>query len=260
MGLEAPAHGTPLSVGEVSDPQPRLPRLRRTSSAIEELEHRLGYDFAEKLLLETALTHLSAVRTDRVRTLSNQRLEFLGDRVLGLVVSSMLFRAFPQEEEGDLSRRLADLVRRETCTAVADEWQLGPHIRLGGGEAQSGGRKKVAILADACEAVIGAVFLDGGFDAAAGVIERAWTPRMLSPRRPLRDAKTRLQEWAQGQGISAPLYRLVSRSGPDHAPEFVVAADVTGLEPATGEGSSKRIAEQNAAAAFLAREGIDDEG
>jgi ribonuclease-3 len=230
--------------------------VTRTDTALTGLESTLDYRFGDQALLERALTHLSAVKPADARHLSNQRLEFLGDRVLGLAVTAMLYRAFPFAEEGELSRRLAELVRRETCAAVAHDWALGPRLMLGPGEAQSGGRGKDAILADACEAVIGAVFLDGGFEAAAAMVERFWRPRMLAPNRPLRDAKTRLQEWAQGQGLPTPVYRETARSGPDHAPVFVIAAEVDGLAPQEGRGASKRLGEQDAARNFLAREGI----
>ena len=225
-----------------------------------DLEAVLGVAFKDRTLLERALTHVSAARSGEARLDSYQRLEFLGDRVLGLAVAGMLYRAFPDAEEGELSQRLADLVRRETCAEVAIEWTLGAFLRLGPGEAQSGGRKKAAILADICEATIGAVYLDGGFDAARDLVERTWKPRMLNPVRPLRDAKTALQEWAQAQGLPAPLYREIARSGPDHAPDFTIAAEVETLQPASGSGSSKRLAEQAAAVSFLKREGVWSEG
>jgi ribonuclease-3 len=223
---------------------------------LAELERTLGVGFLDRGLLEQALTHVSAAKGARIRLDSYQRLEFLGDRVLGLAVSDMLYRTFPDAEEGDLSRRLAELVRRESCAEVAIDWNLGRFLRLGAGEAQSGGRKKTAILADICEAVIGAVFLDQGFAAATGCVERAWSGRMLKPHRPLRDAKTVLQEWAQARGLPAPLYREIGRSGPDHAPDFEISAEVQTLSPALGRGPSKRLAEQAAAVVFLRREGV----
>lgn len=232
----------------------RVVRIRDLD--LGELERTLGVTFADRALLELALTHVSAAKGDHVRLHSYQRLEFLGDRVLGLAVSSMLFRTFPEAEEGELSRRLAELVRRESCAEVAAHWNLGKFLRLGSGEAQSGGRKKDAILADICEAIIGAVFLDAGFAAASACVERAWRERMLKPHRPLRDAKTVLQEWAQARGLPTPIYREIGRSGPDHAPDFEIAAEVQGLEPASGSGRSKRLAEQAAAVAFLKREAV----
>ncbi len=223
---------------------------------LSELETTLGVVFKDLNLLEMALTHVSAAKGDHVRLQSYQRLEFLGDRVLGLAVSAMLFRAFPDAEEGELSRRLAEMVRRESCAEIAIDWNLGKFLRLGIGEAQSGGRKKDAILADICEAIIGAIFLDSGFNTASACIERAWRGRMLKPHRPLRDAKTVLQEWAQGRGLPAPIYREVNRSGPDHAPDFEILVEVQEWPPSQGAGRSKRLAEQAAAEAFLSREGV----
>ncbi len=217
------------------------------------LEAALGYRFADPALLATALTHMSA---EESRLASYQRLEFLGDRVLGLSVADLLFRQFPQSEEGNLSRRLADLVRKETCAEVAQSWNLGQFMRLGEGEILGGARKNKAILADACEAIIGAVFIDGGYEAARALVERAFGERMLKPVRPLRDAKTALQEWAQGKGYPTPTYSERGRSGPDHAPVFVVAAKITGLADAEARGPSKRLAEQAAAETFLRREGL----
>jgi ribonuclease III len=228
-------------------------KRKRSSSA---LEQRIGHRFSDPSLLENALTHVTAVSGTRKRTESYQRLEFLGDHVLGLVISDLLFRSFPKAEEGELSRRLADLVRREACAEAAVAMDLGPHIRLGAGEVSSGGRRKTAILADVCEAVIGATFIDGGYDAAAQFIERYWQSRMLEPHRPLRDSKTRLQEWAQGRGLPPPIYREKERRGPDHRPEFRVAVELPGMATTEGTGASKRDAEQAAAAAMLAREGI----
>ncbi len=231
-------------------------RRKRTAGA---LEARIGYRFAETALLDHALTHISAVTGPRNRAGSYQRLEFLGDHVLGLVVSEMLFREFSKANEGELSRRLADLVRKETCAEVARALDLGAAIRLGGSEAQTGGRRRMAILADVCEALIGAVFLDGGYPAAAEFVDRFWRDRMLAPRRPLRDPKTILQEWAQARGLPTPAYREVERTGPHHNPEFRVAVELPDFAPAEGCGRSKRAAEQAAAAEMLAREGVSEQ-
>jgi len=222
--------------------------------ALDVVEERLGHRFADRDLLVRALTHTSAVHAAGD---SYQRLEFLGDRVLGVTVAGMVYRAFPAAEEGELARRLNALVKRETCAEVARELGLGAAVRLGSGEAQSGGRSKAAILADVMEAVIAAIHLDAGFDTARDFVERLWTGRMRTARGPLRDAKTTLQEWLQGRGLAAPSYRLVERTGPDHDPLFVIAVDIVGpVEGLTGEGRSKREAEQNAAARVLVREGI----
>ncbi len=220
------------------------------------LEAALGHCFARGDLLATALTHVSGIQGGNARVQSYQRLEFLGDRVLGLAVSAMLYAEFPHATEGELSRRLADLVRRESCAEVAAMWEIGPYLRLGPGEVQSGGRGRQAILGDVCEAIIGAVFIDGGFEAASALVRRSWKPRMLAPRRALQDPKTALQEWAQARGKPTPVYAETERSGPAHAPLFTVAVAVEGLQPAPGVGTSKRLAEQAAAEAFMSREGF----
>jgi ribonuclease III len=227
----------------------------RAKASLPDLEARLAYRFQDAALAEHALTHLSATTSDSGggRLESYQRLEFLGDRVLGLAVADMLYDAYPQASEGELSIRLAALVRREACAEVAALWDLGPHIRLGVGEAQAGGREKATILADACESLIGAVFLDGGFAAARALIERAWAERMRASLAPARDAKTALQEWAQARALGAPAYDEVERSGPAHAPQFTVRVTLEGHAPALGSASSKRAAEQAAARAFLTR-------
>jgi ribonuclease-3 len=230
-------------------------RLRKQERAILVLEQTIGYLFQDSTLVQRALTHLSAL-AGGPRAGSYQRLEFLGDHVLGLVISDMLFRTFPKADEGELSRRLADLVRRDTCADVARAIDLGAALKLGASEAGSGGRTRTAILADACEALVGAVFLDGGYGAAAEVVEKLWGNRMREPLRPLRDPKTMLQEWAQARGLPTPTYQEVARTGPHHKPEFRVAARLPNREPAEGRGRSKREAEQAAAAALLRREGV----
>jgi ribonuclease III len=235
-------------------PAKRDPKRARRGAA--DFETRIGYKFNDPALLEQALTHISALTGVRNRAGSYQRLEFLGDHVLGLVVSDMLFGAFPRADEGELSRRLADLVRKEACADVARSIELGAAIRLGTSESNAGGRARTAILADVCEALIGAVFVDGGYTAAAGLITRLWEQRMRAPKRPLRDAKTMLQEWAQAQGLPTPAYREVERTGPDHDPEFRVTVALPDRAPAEGIGRSKRSAEQAAASAMLTREGI----
>src|SRR6202161_655817 len=206
-------------------------RRRRGASALEE---RIGYRFTNAALLDSALSHISALKGSRNRASSYQRLEFLGDHVLGLVISDMLFRAFPKADEGELSRRLADLVRKEPCADRPRPIDLGAAIRLGSSEANAGGRKRPAILADVCEALIGAVYLDGGFPAAEGMGGRLWEAGMRTTAQPLRDPKTVLQEWAQARGLPTPAYREVARSGPDHDPEFRVAVQLPALAPAEG--------------------------
>ncbi|OYX71793.1 MAG: ribonuclease III [Rhizobiales bacterium 32-66-11] len=230
--------------------------MNSVGSDLSALEAHLGYTFADHSFIELALTHISVVKGDAPRVRSYQRLEFLGDHVLGSIVSHMLYEAFPQAEEGELSRRLADLVREEACAEVAEDMNIGAFIRLGNGETQSGARSRRTILADVTEAVVAAVYLDGGYEAAHALVERFWRARLLAPRRPLRDAKTHLQEWAQARGLPPPSYRDVERSGPDHAPSFRVRVELPGLASAEAIGSSKQAAQKAAAAAFLAREGV----
>jgi ribonuclease-3 len=233
------------------------PRRRRKTPA--SFETRIGYKFKDAALLEQALTHISALTGARNRSGSYQRLEFLGDHVLGLVISDMLYGAFPKADEGELSRRLADLVRKEACADVARAIDLGSVIRLGASENNAGGRNRTAILADVCEALIGAIFIDGGYKSASEVIRALWEQRMRVPTRPLRDSKTILQEWAQARGLPTPNYREVERRGPDHNPEFRVTVELPNRAPAEGLGRSKRAAEQAAAAAMLTREGVKTE-
>ncbi|MEZ0212671.1 MAG: ribonuclease III [Xanthobacteraceae bacterium] len=218
------------------------------------LEARLGHAFTDRTGLALALTHISAVTSVRggpPRTRSYQRLEFLGDHVLGLVVSDMLFQAFPDGDEGDLSRRLAELVCEEACAEVALEMGVAPYIRLGSGEAKAGGRKRQPILADIAESVLAAVYLDGGFPAAQALVERFWRPRIAAARHAQRDPKTALQEWAQARGLPTPVYKLVERQGPDHSPEFRIAIELPGFAPVEGSGRSKQSAQKAAAGAFL---------
>jgi len=223
-------------------------------AGLDVLEATLGHRFRDRAHLRLALTHISSItglQGTKARVRSYQRLEFLGDHVLGLVVSDMLFRAYPQAEEGELSRRLADLVCEDACADVARAMGLGPHLRLGSGEDRTGGRERPAILADVAEAVLAAVYLDAGFAAAEATVERFWRPRLSTPGSSARDAKTALQEWAQGRGLPPPHYRLVERSGPDHNPEFRIAVEVPGYTPVEATGPSKQNAQKSAAAAFL---------
>jgi ribonuclease-3 len=222
---------------------------RKKKPSLSVLEERIGHVFAERAHLEQALTHMSMVRGG-ARRASYQRLEFLGDRVLGLAVAEILMRAFPKAAEGELSQRLSDLVRRAACAEVADKLDLGAYVHL-----DRGGKPTPAVLADVCEAVIGAVFLDAGYGAALAVVERHWGERLTRKARPQRDAKTLLQEWALARGLPPPNYREVERSGPDHKPQFKIAVELPGLGATEGSGRTKRDAEQAAAAALLEREG-----
>ena len=209
------------------------------------LEDTLGYRFKNRLLLTLALTHRSLDGTP-----SNQRLEFLGDRVLGLVVAHLLFEAFPGEQEGELARRHAGLVSKEALAEVAKIIQLGDALRMSESEAIAGGRQNLSHLEDACEALIGALYLDGGMDAAEPFIESYWKPMLLSVKTPPKDPKTGLQEWAQARGLALPEYVEINRSGPDHAPEFEIEVRV-GEHTARGVAGAKRAAEQAAAARLM---------
>jgi ribonuclease-3 len=236
-------------------------RKRRSKAAVAKaeaavIEARIGHSFADPSLLTTALTHVSALKTARRRGDSYQRLEFLGDHVLGLIVSDMLYRAYPKANEGELSKRLADLVRKETCADVASSLGLLEGIKLGQVGASADARLRTSVIGDICEAVIGAIFLDGGYPAAEQFVQRNWEERMRILKRPLRDPKTVLQEWAQGRGLPTPAYREVERTGPHHDPVFRIAVILPGLAPAEGVGSNKRAAEKLAASAMIAREGV----
>jgi ribonuclease-3 len=222
---------------------------------LDRLEAVLKHRFADRTILSEALTHASAV-SDGLAETTYQRLEFLGDRVLGIVVADMLYDHFADAEEGELSRRLTKLVRGETCAEIAARLDLGAFALLGQGERQGGGRNNRAILANLCESVIGALYRDGGEAAARQFIEEHWRPLMLSHTGPLRDAKTALQEWAHQRGNALPVYREMERSGPDHAPQFTVEVHVDGVTAATGHGASKRAAEQEAAAGLLVAQGV----
>jgi ribonuclease III len=211
------------------------------------LQKALGHSFTNPELLNQALTHASV---GSGREASYQRLEFLGDRVLGLAVADMLVEHFSEAPEGELSRRLARLVSGEACAEVAREMGLDKALRI------SGGRPTLSVLGDACEAVLGAIYRDAGLAAARAVIERYWGPRLESMSGPLRDAKTELQEWAHRRGFDTPAYAEILRSGPDHAPQFEVEVSVGGLEPGRGRGRSKREAEHDAATEVLRREGV----
>lgn len=241
--------------------RPLEPYVQRHSvmgdATLENVQRRLGHTFSQPALLRTALTHASAVLPDEARQESYQRLEFLGDRVLGLAVARLLFERFPEAPEGQLSRALADMVRKETCADVAVELDLGAALRIGKGEKRSGLARKEAVLGDACEAVLGAIAMDAGYERAAEVVRSLWTPRLPALDAAVRtDAKTALQEWAHSCGLPEPKYRELERSGPDHAPVFRVAACVDGLAESEGSGRSKRAAERAAAETMLMREGV----
>lgn len=222
----------------------------KLSADLKDFAGRIGHDFARPELLIRALTHGSFSSETRP---DNQRLEFLGDRVLGLVMAEAMLAADKTATEGQLAPRFNALVRKETCADVAREADLGAVLKLGRSEMMSGGRRKQALLGDAMEAVIAAVYLDGGFEAARDMILRLWGKRIHTVEADARDPKTSLQEWAQARGLQPPKYVETSREGPDHAPEFTIEARLANGEAETAKAPSKRAAEQAAAKALLDR-------
>lgn len=211
---------------------------------------RIGHEFARPELLEEAVTHASIASAAKP---NNERLEFLGDRVLGLVMAEALLSADPKAAEGVLAPRFNALVRKEACAAVARDIDLGKVLRLGRSEMLSGGRRKEALLADAMEAVIAAVYQDAGFRVAHDMVLRLWGDRIAQVKADARDPKTALQEWAQARGQTPPAYAEVSRRGPDHAPQFVISVTLDSGETEQASAGSKRQAEQAAARALLSR-------
>jgi len=227
----------------------------KLSAELRAFQDGLGYQFSEPSLLSEAVTHPSMSSTTRA---DNQRLEFLGDRVLGLVMSEALLQADPRASEGILAPRFNALVRKEACADVARQIELGKVLRLGRSEMMSGGRRKQALLGDAMEAVIAAVYLDGGFDAARDMVLRLWGERIRTVDEDARDAKTSLQEWAQARRMPPPAYLEVARSGPDHEPVFTIEARLENGKAAQAQANSKRQAEQAAAKALLQKVDPDD--
>ena len=219
------------------------------------LEARVGYHFKDRSLLKKALTHAS-VRQASAKRRDNERLEFLGDRVLGLAVAELLSELYPTATEGELARLFNGLVRGATCAEVARALDLGPHLSLSDSEESSGGRDKTTILADACEALLGAIFLEAGYEKARDIVRAHWGATLDVSAEKGADAKSALQEWAQGQGLDLPHYCEVARSGPDHAPNFTAEVRIKTKKPARSDGASKRAAEQAAATALLVREGV----
>ncbi len=214
---------------------------------IEELQQKLEYKFKDSTLLQMALTHSSTGEVDNY-----ERLEFLGDRVLGLVIASLLFRRFPDEKEGDMAKRLASLVQGQTIADISHGISLGEFILFSEAEAASGGAQNDHILADVFEAVIGAIYLDGGFEECKKLIEKHWQDVLHTMRRPPQHPKTAIQEWAQSMGLPLPVYDIVGQSGPDHAPEFEVRLTIKGHSPIYAKGRSRAEAEKQAASDFMA--------
>lgn len=215
------------------------------------IEDRLGHRFADPALLAHALTHRSAADARGGQLDSNERLEFLGDRVLGLIVAEWLIERYPAEREGNLTRRLSALVAWETLAKVGEAMGLAAALRIPPGEERAGLRARQTVMADAVEALLGAVYRDGGLEAARGVVRRHWAALLDATPKPPVSAKNRLQEYTLGRGLGLPEYRVVSASGPSHAPLFVIAVSAAGRE-AEGAGETKRAAEQAAAEAWLA--------
>jgi len=221
------------------------------------LEERIGHVFKDRELLREAMTHASALDGKRGQRRSYDRLEFLGDRVLGLIVSERLLADHAKDDEGDLAPRLNALVNRHACAKAARASNLGEAVILSPSEEAQGGRRKEAILADLCEAVIGALYLDAGLDAARAFVSAFWGEAFDEQGEAPRDAKTALQEWAAARRLSLS-YDVIDQSGPEHAPHFVIEARINGYAPKRGEGGSKREAQRAAAAAFLAHVGAHD--
>ena len=211
----------------------------------------LGHQFSDNQRLAKALTHSSYSNLNSGLGGSNERMEFLGDRVLGLVIADLLLTQFSNEDEGDIARRHTALVRQEALVLVAESIGLGNYISMSLGEEDTGGRQNASILADCCEAVVAALYLDGGLAAARNFIEDKWRPMLEADLLPPKDSKTTLQEWAQSNNLPLPVYAEISRQGPDHQPVFKIEVRVEDLPPATADGSSKREAEQKAAKILL---------
>jgi ribonuclease III len=232
---------------------------RVEKEGLEVLEERIGHRFADRELLVQALTHTSVAKPASGRHLNYQRLEFLGDRVLGVMIADALYRRFPDAKEGDLSRRLAEIVRKETCAEVAENWGVARHIVFGNGVAKTASRANRSILGDVCESIIGAVYLDGGYDAARKVVESGFKSALAGAAAARRDAKTALQEWIQSRGGQPPVYSLIERTGPEHAPRFRIEVAGDGFAPVEGAGASKRAAEQDAAENALRALGLRED-
>lgn len=218
--------------------------------SIDKLEQDIGHKFANKELIKHALTHSSTGQKTNY-----ERLEFLGDRVLGLVIAELLYERFPDEPEGHLAKRLAALVQGSMLAEIAQEISLGNYIDFSDAEAQAGGAQNMNILADVFEAMLGALYLDGRFVKCRALIERLWEGRFDEMKAPPQHPKTALQEWAQGQGLPLPEYEITAQDGPDHAPEFEVSLLVKGYEVLSARGKSRQEAEKQVALHFLIKIG-----
>jgi len=226
------------------------------AAAVAGLQERLGHTFADTELLERALTHASVGQT-ATRVRHNERLEFLGDRVLGLCMAEALLRGHPTDNEGDLSKRLNILVSGAECAKVARALGIGPALRMAGGETKSGLRDNDTVLGDACEALIAALYLDAGLERAAAVVAALWSDAAARVEsQGFLNPKSQLQEWAAAGKRGVPRYKVVERTGPDHAPHFTVEVALGTLAPVSAGGTSRQAAETEAARAFLLREGV----
>jgi ribonuclease-3 len=226
----------------------------RRKAAVAGLERRLGHVFQDRPLLERALTHASASQGDPAAR-HNERLEFLGDRVLNLLAAERLMAIYPEEREGELSKRMHGLINREACAEAARHIGLPPAIRLAGGEAKGGGRDNPTILGDACEALLAALYLDAGLERTREVFEVIWAPQFEAVKSAgVANPKSELQEWAAAKGLPQPRYEVIDRLGPDHAPVFTVELQVGELAPTRAQGRSRQDAEKAAARALLDRE------
>ena len=226
----------------------------RRLAAIAALEDKLGHTFADRDLLERALTHASAGEGARA-VLHNERLEFLGDRVLNLLAAERLMDVYPEDREGDLSKRMHGLINREACAQVARAIGVGDAMRMAGGESRRGGRENVSILADACEALLAALYSDAGMEKTREIFARIWAePFAAVAVAGAPNPKSELQEWAAASKLAQPRYVVKDRSGPDHAPSFVVELIIGELAPVEGSGGSRQDAEKAAAQAMLDRE------
>lgn len=220
--------------------------MRMNKATLEHIEKITGHHFNDPDILTQALTHSSASSDN------NERLEFVGDRVLGLITAHLLYSNFADEPEGDLAKRHTEIVREKALAAIADKIDLGKHLIMSAAEKSSGGQKKSAIIADAVEALIAALYLDGGIEAAGEFIEKYWIETIRTTAKPPQEAKTALQEWAQGKALPLPTYDIVEQSGPDHEPVFTVQVTVETVGSAKGQAASKRKAEKLAAKDLLA--------
>jgi len=225
--------------------------MSRREAAVQTLEALIGRPFGDRELLERALTHAS-VGEGAVKVAHNEQLEFLGDRVLNLLAAETLMRRHAQAREGELSRKVAELVNLGACARVARRIGLTEALRLSASATKIGARDNDSVLGDACEALMAAIYLDGGLEAARNFFDRFWAEEIERQDLPrAKDAKTALQEWAQARGLALPAYRVVRREGPDHAPAFTVEVTIEGFAPVSAEGRSKQEAEKAAASQML---------